>query len=136
MLRIIVAIVGLGSSVFAGVLAMPHIGLPNAMLFMLFLGYLFALSFGANLALTAILRPPFKPWHAVMPALFCFAPMYLGYFPASNWLFNLGFTVGWNNVPSCTWLLFVMMLGLLGPAGVFYEGLRTAIGNFSRKASA
>lgn len=136
MLRIIVAIIGLGVSVLAGLLAIPHIGLPNAMLFILFLTYLFALSFGANIALTAILRPPFKLWHAIMPALFCFAPMFLGYFPVSNWLFNLGFTVGWNSVPSPTWLLFVMLLGLLGPAGAFYEGALKAIGSLNRKASA
>ncbi|MBI5707905.1 MAG: hypothetical protein HZC36_13050 [Armatimonadetes bacterium] len=124
MVRIAYAAIGIGVCVLAGAFAVPGIGSANAVVFSFLLTYVLALTAGMMVVLAFIMRPPFSGWKALMPAVFCFLPMFLGWFPVSGWLTELGRELSWQGLPSYNWILAAMALGVLCPDGAILKSKR------------
>ncbi len=114
MLRAILLMLGLGAAVLAGADAVSGIGQEPAVVWAVLLSYVFLLSWGSLALLERLMRSSLT-WgvKAFLPALLCSAPMWLGWFPVSSWRSNLGAQVGYQNVPSVFWLLFMLLFGMV-----------------------
>lgn len=129
--QVAVVLVGLALAGIAGILASPHIGSASGTIWSLWLIYVFALGYGANRLQLWLARPPVAPWKGAFVGVTAFIPMFLGWFPASNWTMGVGETTRYEYVPSPVWILALMFWGLLAPGGVLFD----VIGRAFRKPS-
>lgn len=128
MWQIVVIAAGLALAVVAGVSAQPHIGTPDAAVWTGLLVYVFALGYGANRLQKWLARPPLVASRAVFVGVPAFIPMFLGWFPASNFVTEVARAHEYQYAPSFYWIIFLMFWGILAPGGVVVEGLRKLTG--------
>lgn len=104
--------------------SVARIGVADGLLVALGLAWTFGLGYGSNLALTAILRGPQAAWKSLMPAVFCFLPIFLGVIPVGSWLSMSRFPNG--QLPSAVFCLpaALSLWGLLAPGGFLKDGLK------------
>ncbi len=103
-------------------------GTPDAAIWTGLLVYVFALGYGANRLQKWLARPPLVVWRAVVAGVPAFIPMFLGWFPASNFVAEVARAHQYQYAPSFYWIIFLMFWGLLAPGGVVVEGLRKLTG--------
>jgi len=122
--QVLVVAVAIGYSLLAGIQSRQNLTPAEANIWGALLAYVFVLGYAANRIQIWLTRPPVPPLRAALLGASGCLPMFLGWFPVSEWLMEAARRHNFENTPSPWLILFPMFWGLLAPGGVLYNSLR------------